>query len=533
MKHLQFKVNSQTLKRLDSFKPAAGSVNYLTAAFSFSDDWSGTTKTAKCRKDNAIYSAAINSSGVCLIPHEVLTQDEAKRAFGVQEFYISVEGVNGSKTITTAEIKIELSLTGAGEEANAGDPTPELYAQYIADVKAETKANADTAAAAAESATASAASMMNNYANALKGNASGAVVRVDDVSPVEHFPVVKVHGKNLIKYPYRNTTQTIGGVTFTDKGDGGITMEGTSTGGCNFFFTNYDFNIRKGKTYTFSLSGDFNATSDIDFWIYSTTLGEGMWLNTKSAKSKTFTAEKDFTDAAIYCVVGKETTVSGSVYIMLEYGEAATEYTPYIDPTTITLTRCGKNLLQPRSNNGAGYTVKPNDDGSVTVTGAANTTNSIYLTIATVSENNPLRLTAGQAYKMQGWSNNEKHINIKVMNDDGEAAWTSPSNIVSCFANGYLNIVQIYVESIGHAEGDTSLCGTYKFMLEVGETATAFEAYTAESYTPETDGTIDGLTTISPTMTLLSDHEGVTIDCEYNRDINKAFAMLEALLSNQ
>lgn len=148
MKHLIIEVNSQTLKRLDLFKPAAGSVNYLTAHFSFSEDWSGTTKTAKCRKDNAIYEAVIDESGACLIPHEVLAQDETKRAFGKQEFYISVEGVDGAKIITTTETKIEVDLTGTGEEVNAAEPTPEIYAQYIEEVKKIATANPETITAA-------------------------------------------------------------------------------------------------------------------------------------------------------------------------------------------------------------------------------------------------------------------------------------------------------------------------------------------------------------------------------------------------
>lgn len=37
----------------------------------------------------------------------------------------------------------------------------------------------------------------NNYANAVKGNVSDSIVRVDDVSPMEHYVKCRVHGKNL------------------------------------------------------------------------------------------------------------------------------------------------------------------------------------------------------------------------------------------------------------------------------------------------------------------------------------------------
>jgi hypothetical protein len=40
--------------------------------------------------------------------------------------------------------------------------------------------------------------------------------------------------KNLLKYPYQNTTKTINGITFTDNKDGTITINGTATANCSF-----------------------------------------------------------------------------------------------------------------------------------------------------------------------------------------------------------------------------------------------------------------------------------------------------------
>lgn len=41
---------------------------------------------------------------------------------------------------------------------------------------------------------------------------------------------IKRTGKNLIPYPYYHTTRTVTGITFTDNGDGSITINGTNTG---------------------------------------------------------------------------------------------------------------------------------------------------------------------------------------------------------------------------------------------------------------------------------------------------------------
>ncbi|MBR0443733.1 MAG: hypothetical protein IIX15_05270 [Clostridia bacterium] len=69
--------------------------------------------------------------------------------------------------------------------------------------------------------------------------------------------------------------------------------------------------------------------------------------------------------------------------------------------------------------------------------------------------------------------------------------------------------------------------------LELGTTATAYEPYIEPTeYTPNADGTVDGVTSLYPTTTLMTDTEGAVIDVEYNRDINKAFDELkQAIIS--
>lgn len=50
----------------------------------------------------------------------------------------------------------------------------------------------------------------------------------------------KVCGKNLLHYPYDHTTKTEKGVTFTDNGDGSITIQGTASGDAWFHLMKYD-----------------------------------------------------------------------------------------------------------------------------------------------------------------------------------------------------------------------------------------------------------------------------------------------------
>ena len=63
--------------------------------------------------------------------------------------------------------------------------------------------------------------------------------------------------------------------------------------------------------------------------------------------------------------------------------------------------------------------------------------------------------------------------------------------------------------------------------LELGE-ETDYEPYIEPTeYTTNEDGTVDCVTPLYPTTTLMTDTAGAIIECEYNRDINKAFAELQ------
>lgn len=73
---------------------------------------------------------------------------------------------------------------------------------------------------------------------------------------------------------------------------------------------------------------------------------------------------------------------------------------------------------------------------------------------------------------------------------------------------------------------DTTLNNlTLKPQIELGSVATESEPYKEPvEYEVNADGTVNGVKSIYPGTTLTTDAMGAVIDCEYNRDINKAFA---------
>lgn len=86
--------------------------------------------------------------------------------------------------------------------------------------------------------------------------------------------------------------------------------------------------------------------------------------------------------------------------------------------------------------------------------------------------------------------------------------------------SGNCNNIALYASSSNaNGEGDTA---TYKnVQLELGSEATDFEEYKeVTTHTPNADGTVEGIKSIAPTMTILTDTANVVIEIEYNQDVN-------------
>ena len=126
----------------------------------------------------------------------------------------------------------------------------------------------------------------------------------------------RVCGKNLVPYPYAVNGGTYKGVTFTDNGDGSITLNGTATGNIYYDLMNVgsaDFGpdyigtnasgtkVKNG--YAFSL---VNGNADV-FLVYQASNG------------------------ALFIQVNLGTTLENvTVYPQIELGTTATEYEPYV-----------------------------------------------------------------------------------------------------------------------------------------------------------------------------------------------------------
>ena len=367
---------------------------------------------------------------------------------------------------------------------------------------------------------------VNGQANAIIGKVSGEVVRVDDVSPIEHTMGVRVRPKNLFNIGVlepmpANYTTRISAVDIenntvtitTDDTHTGNGYCGLTNGEGNYVLTLRDLcpHMVAGKTYT--LSGNSDSRT-------KTLYLRGVNISWVFGRSLTITEDHLNAKIALYGLDSAGGEGTGDCVIsnvQIEEGIVATDYTPYIDPTTVTLTGCGKNLFKvagkTQSHNGVTFTV--NDDGSVSVTGTA--------TKATFMGLGALKIKPGEKYRVSGSPTGSAFDTYMLYihnNTTGSDTYDLGEGRVFTGKEGDLGVtIAVYA-------GTTVNNLTFYPMVVLGEGSENFEPYNGTTISPTSDGTVAGLTSLSPTMTLLTDKAGVTVECEYNRDTNKVIAEL-------
>ena len=131
---LKFKVNKQHISRTDAEKAVADSRNYLRCAFSFSEDWDGTVKTAVFKKGSTVYHAVISDDKIAA---SVMPQLDAGK------WEVSVFGGN---RITADVAILNVFRSGYDTENAPAPPAQSVYDTLVA-LCGEAKATADAVAA--------------------------------------------------------------------------------------------------------------------------------------------------------------------------------------------------------------------------------------------------------------------------------------------------------------------------------------------------------------------------------------------------
>lgn len=334
-----------------------------------------------------------------------------------------------------------------------------------------------------------------HFNSAIKGNLSGAVVRADDVSPVEHFPVVKVHGKNLI--PYGTITFTRNQSCLLDN----PLPAGTYTISAHIISSDTDSDYS---------AVSINSKSEVMKYIA---------LKRGGRVSSTFTATKPITNidfcAAYNYSQGEGDSATWSD-IQLEEGSVSTDYEPYKDTSTVTVKRGGKNLLNLGDVKNGNGTTSTNNNGKFTVTGYFASVNTSFLHSGeryTVSFDSTRTGEAGGGLSVEFYDETDTRITgIYKQNElSTTISFTVPEGTVE---------TRFYFYGSGASAGTDSATYT-NVQLEYGNEATEYEPYNCLKYTPSADGTVEGIFSLSPNMTIITDTEGAIVECEYIKDTNK------------
>ena len=141
-----------------------------------------------------------------------------------------------------------------------------------------------------------------------------------------------VAGKNMLPYPYPSTTKTDAGITYTDNGDGTVTVNGTATGFSSFTLYSgpklFENCILTGCP-AGGAASQFGIRANADGATVGRDLGQGVYLS------------KGVTDIRI-TVSGAGVTLDNAVFKpMAEFGSSATPYEPYIGQTLTASTPNG------------------------------------------------------------------------------------------------------------------------------------------------------------------------------------------------
>lgn len=357
----------------------------------------------------------------------------------------------------------------------------------------------------------------NVLANAIKGHLKGEVVTADDVSPVEHEMVVKVKGKN--KLPFIAKSSSVNGTTCVIGEDGGLAIDNTPSSGFHLSIGNWKEPVELKGTYTISIGTPLPKGSY--FWLKDAD-GNLLHLITYYSAGST---EKTLTLDGVYSEFGIWISVDGTFsnhvfHPMLEEGETATAYEPYIDPTEVTVRRCGKNLAYGASTaniKSNGITVSRTENSSeIILNGTAESTTS---TIATKSVLLPAGTYTFSIYGLN--TSTDKLDRAYVWDQESEKVlvnyiMTDKPQSFSIAEPRYARIEIVF------GEGTTYSNRKVRLQIEHGDTATAYEECIEEmKCIPSSDGTVSGMTSLSPNMTILTDTEGVVVECEYIKDTNK------------
>lgn len=317
-------------------------------------------------------------------------------------------------------------------------------------------------------------------------------------------------GRNIIPYPYSQTTKTVYGVTFTDNKDGSIGISGTQDGSTSRPYMGVGIwwgtdkkegNIKIDANTYFTISA--NCSSDnagIRYYVYDESgskLADNIVYGTA-----TKTLKFDVDTWVALCI---ETAANSETYDcickpQLELGTIAHAYEPSIESNVNlkkeidkTSTLQGQNLIpypyDGTKGNTNGITWTVNDDGSVTANGTASK-EAPYSLIYPYNLSTMKSLQLGNTYIISDGLTDEQHTNVGYMqlvryDKNNPTNWkygVSSMKGTEIYTANDENTLQYGIRLIIR-NGATANNITFKPMLEVGTMSHEYQPTTISNPT--------------------------------------------------
>lgn len=394
------------------------------------------------------------------------------------------------------------------------------------------------------------AQIPGNTANALKGSASGNPLTITDISPIEHLMKTKIYSKNLFNYKaFVDYCKNVGGT-------GGNESVKYLSEEC-FSYVNYRSNtsvffaidgVQENTQYTFTFEYAFDYQDNESYSVpaFRVTYTDGTYDDLGRVAYRDEFTRFVFTTGANKTIQGikvlgfsRQATIYVKKDMQIEEGTASTESVPHVATTPLIVS--GKNLLDAFGRTSSSFTkydattarnfnygkyyvglsvLNASQPGVVTaelVDGVWNITS----TVGGYGVSYPVKVLPNTQYKCSG--NAEGSLAVSFYDVDGvyigRDTKTSPSFVTP------ENCVTAVVGLLASTKNTTQQFSNIQ--LEIGTTATEYEPFVKMTeYTADETGVVNGLNSVYPT-TVLHCNRGITIESEYNRDINKVIANLE------
>lgn len=339
-------------------------------------------------------------------------------------------------------------------------------------------------------------------------------VSVDDVSEIPHEIAVKVSCKNLLDIS--NIDKKVSGVTVTTDGDY-IKLSGTKLGATINKVKDMNFTLPIG-TYTLSarvISGSYSNNAYSAFCGVSLNGSYNYNAYVDINTNKTFTLTEPLQVTTLSLIMPNDNVIYSDLVlaVQLEEGENVTDFVPYVtieDFSIVTISRLNSNLFGGSAMADKMQELAPSvtREGN-TVTYAAKDFHKKDLIDGFFKENTQYTII------LKGTnSGSYSYLNLTLHYTDGT------TREMYTTTGAFVTVANKTVQSIQGAwkQGNVTMicdeCGIFEGNVLNRE----FEPYIVPTvYKPNADGTIEGVASLSPNMTLQSDIENVSISMSYHK----------------